>query len=115
MLLAPHCRLAVDHDLSSENAFHATVKSLGGTLSELSVGEIAVIRSHAVRYVTQHIHGVDHRVVIVGDMHLIAARIGPELRPAAILILPGKKILHSPAECVAIPLVAGRLIHPGEE
>ena len=58
-----------------------------------------------MQHIPQELHHVHHRIIIVGDMHLIAFVLRPELRPSAIVVLPAEQVLHRLAESGFVALV----------
>ena len=94
MLLAPYRQpsFLIVH-LSPEYALHALVERLHTTLAQGFVGQ-SLIRSLLLSHSTQQVHRVHHRIVVVGDVHLIAMHLRPELGPATVFVLSAQQVLY---------------------
>ena len=114
MLLAPYGRLAVLDYLALQYALHTLVESLDGLLAQRLVGQLAIEGSLLQIDVAQHFHGVDHGIIVEGDMNLIATHPGPELWPSAIVVLSAQQVFHTLAESLTILLALGGLIEPSQ-
>ena len=114
MLLAPYGRLAVLDNLALQYALHTLVESLDGLLAQRLVGQLAIEGSLLQIDVAQHFHGVDHGIIVEGDMNLIAMHPGPELWPSAIVVLSAQQVFHALAESLTVLLALGGLIEPSQ-
>ena len=110
MLLAPYRELTVSHDLCRKYAFYAFVECLLHLLALGFVSEMALIGLFLLGHVAKHTHGVYHCIVVVGDMYLVVAHLGPELWPSSIVVLSIEQIGYTVAECIAITFVFGLLV-----
>ena len=115
MLLAPDGKTAIGLDLCSKDTFDALVEGCCHTTTLPGLGEITLIGLLTCCHVAEHPQGMNHRVVVVGDMNLVIAHLGPELWPATIFILAAKQIVDSTTEGVTITFVMSGLVKSCEE
>lgn len=97
MLLTSDCRHSILHDLRRQNAIDTLVVDFCHPFPQRLIRQVSLIRFFLSHHVTKQFQRVHHRIVIVGDMNLVAMHLGPELRPAAILILSAQQIFHTTA------------------
>ncbi len=69
----------------------------------------------AIGDIAQHLHHVDHRAIIVGNVRIIAFAERIELWPAAVGILRGEQVIETPHEGVLVLGFARGLRHQREE
>ena len=79
--------------LGLQYALHALVERLHTTLAQGFVGQ-SLIRIFLLSHSTQQVHRVHHRIVVVGDVHLIAMHLRPELGPATVFVLSAQQVLY---------------------
>ena len=114
MLLTPYCRLPVCDNLCCQDALDTFVEGLLRPLPLLLVSDVALIGFALFSHLSEHIHRIHHRTIVIRDMYLIALRIRPELRPSAIFILSAEQIVNTLAESIPVALFSRRLIQTGQ-
>ena len=115
VLLTPDRQFAIGDDLRGQDARDTLVEGGHHPLSLGLVRQVPLIRLLLLTNVAEQGQRVHHRVIVVGDVNLVVAHLGPELRPAAVLILSAEQIVHRLAETLAIALVLGLLIQASQE
>ena len=115
MLLTPDCRHSILHDLRRQNAIDTLVEGFCHPFPQRLIRQVSLIRFFLSHHVTEQFQRVHHRIVIIGDMNLIAMHLRPELRPAAILVLSAQQIFHTFAESLPITRIFRILIKPCQE
>ena len=114
ILLAPYRRLALDHDLGSEDALYALVERSLELVLDLIVHQPGRVWRIVVDYVVEEVERARHRIVVVGDVDLIADHARPELRPAAVFVLSAEEVFYALVETLAVARVAGGVPQAGE-
>ena len=112
MLGAPHGRLAVDDDLTLQDAGDAAVEGLavGGAILVVEEGVAVITADLADEF--QHAH---HGAVIEGDAVVVAFAQWEELRPAAVGVLGLEHVGQAAVEGFTISLGLRRVDHARHE